>query len=151
MISSSSSSSSYNPLMSVAISKLLEMINRSTYILVYSIATALDSDKNQTIIKDKNQTIIKSMHACHSVQTSRNAPVTRQNRVGFVGEFSWIEYNSVSIRGVTSMTPTFLNKHEMLGICEACLQVGWLLPNSNKGTLDGHPLVTLLLLRFPLI
>ena len=32
-----------NPLLSVAISKLLEMIGRSTYILACSIATALDS------------------------------------------------------------------------------------------------------------
>ena len=37
-----------NPLTTVAISKLQEMIDGSTYILVCSIATALDSDINQT-------------------------------------------------------------------------------------------------------
>ena len=34
--------------MPVAISKLLEIIDRSTYILARSIATALESDINQT-------------------------------------------------------------------------------------------------------
>ena len=36
----------HNPLIPVAISKLLEMIDRFTYILACSIATALDSDIN---------------------------------------------------------------------------------------------------------
>ena len=38
----------YNPLTPVAISKLLDMISKSTYILACSISTALDSDINQT-------------------------------------------------------------------------------------------------------
>ena len=37
-----------NPLMPVAISKPLEIIGKSTYILACSIATAPDSDINQT-------------------------------------------------------------------------------------------------------
>ena len=42
------SESFFNPLLHGTISKLLEMINKSTHVLVSSVATAPDSDMNQT-------------------------------------------------------------------------------------------------------
>ena len=45
---SKKTSTSFNPLTPVSISKQLEMIGRSAYILAFSIVTALHSDINQT-------------------------------------------------------------------------------------------------------
>ena len=65
----------YNPLTTVAISKLMEMIYRSTYILACSISTALDSDINQTAMGGHlSEHAKKSMHACHSVSVGAGQP-----------------------------------------------------------------------------
>ena len=53
---------------SLAISKLLQMIHRSTYILTCSISTALNSDIKQTAGSGGHLIILKkSMGRCHSV------------------------------------------------------------------------------------
>ena len=59
-----------NPFTSVAISKLLEMISRFTYVLGCSITNALHSDINQTAGSGGHLSVRKMMHACYSVSAA---------------------------------------------------------------------------------
>ena len=71
--------------MTVAISKLLEVIGRSAYILACSIATALHLDINQTAgLGWSSEYLRKSMHACHSVSIVYR-PAETCRRCGEIG------------------------------------------------------------------
>ena len=73
-----------NPLTTVAISKLLEMIGRFIYVLARSIATALHSDINQTAGSGGYEYVRKSMHACQSVSAAYR-PAEMGQRHGEIG------------------------------------------------------------------
>ena len=93
-----------NPLTTIAISKLLEMIGRSVYILVYSIATALHSDINQTSGSGGRLSIGENrcMHAAvcllHAGQPRRAGDVAKSGQ--FIDQFSWDRYVPMVVKGL---------------------------------------------------
>ena len=89
----------------VAISKLLEMIGRSAYILARQIATAPDSDINQTAGSHGHPKIDACMHATvcllRAGQSRYAGDAAKSGR--FIGQFSCCTCDTVGVRGLLSM------------------------------------------------
>ena len=86
-----------NPLTPAAVSKLLEMIVRSTYVLACSGATASDSDINQTAGSLCENIDARMPQCVCCVQASRNAPAKSEK---FLGEFYRFEFDPMGARGL---------------------------------------------------
>ena len=90
-----------NPLRPVAISKLLELIGRSAYILTSSPATAPDSDINQTALPARE--CEKIMHATVCLlragqpRCTSNAAKSGQFRIG---KFSGVIGDPMGVKGL---------------------------------------------------
>ena len=98
----------YNPLTTAAISELLEMIGKSSYFLVSARSTALHSGIIQTAGTHDALSMWENrcMHATACLlragQPKRDAGVTKSGE--FPGEFSWVVYDPMVVRGLFSMT-----------------------------------------------
>ena len=99
---------SVNPLTTAAISELLEMIGKSSYFLVSARSTALHSGIIQTAGTHDALSMWENrcMHATACLlragQPKRDAGVTKSGE--FPGEFSWVVYDPMVVRGLFSMT-----------------------------------------------
>ena len=95
-----------NPLTLVAISKLLEMID-----IVHLYPCVLNRDRSWLRHKSdcrlgwSSKYVKKSIHACHSVcllhagQPKRAGDAAKSGE--FIGEFSWVEYDPIIVKGLT--------------------------------------------------
>ena len=94
----------HNPLMPVAISKQLEMIGRSAYILACSIATALHSDIYQTAGSGGHLSMWENrcMHATvcllHAGQPRCAGDAAKSGQ--FIGQFTWVTGDPMGIKGL---------------------------------------------------
>ena len=96
-----------NSFTTVAISKLPEMIGRSTYFLAWSILTALHSDINQTAGSGDTLSMCENrcMHAtvcllCAS-QLGSVGHVVKSGQ--FKGQFSWVKYDPTVVKGLRNI------------------------------------------------
>ena len=93
-----------NPLTPVAISKQLEMIGRSDYILACSIATALHSDINQTagsgghLSMWENRCTHATVCLLRTGQPRRAGDVVKSGQ--FTGQFTWVTGDSMVVKGL---------------------------------------------------
>ena len=89
-----------NPLTPVAISKLLELIGRSAYILACSPATAPDSDINQTAGSSghlsmwENQCMHATVCLLRAGQPRSAGDAAKSGQ--FIGQFSWVTDSPVT-------------------------------------------------------
>ena len=94
----------FNPLRLVAISKLLELIGRSAYILACSPATAPDSDINQTagsgghLSMWENRCMYAKVCLLHAGQPRRAGNAAKSGQ--FIGQFSWVTSGPIGVKGL---------------------------------------------------
>ena len=94
----------YNPLRLVAISKQLEWIGRSAYILTWSIATALHSDINQTsgsgghLNMWENRCMRATVCLLHAGRPTRAGNAAKSGQ--FIGQLSWVTGDPISLKGL---------------------------------------------------
>ena len=95
----------YNPLTMVAISKLLEMIDRSTCILACSIKSALKSYINQNagsgghLSMFNNRRMHTTVCLLHAEQPKHNTAKSGE----FIGELSWVVHDPITVKGLIFM------------------------------------------------
>ena len=91
--------------MPAVVSKPLEMIGSPTYVLACQEPTAPDSDINQTAGSPGRPSMWKNrcMHAAvcllHAGQLKRTGDAAKSGE--FLGEFSWVEFDPMGVRGLT--------------------------------------------------
>ena len=107
----------YNLLRTVAISELLEMIGRSSHFLAWSIATALHSDINQTAGSGGSPSMWENrcMHATVCLLCAgQPGSAGHAAKLGqFKGQFSWVKYDPIVRKGLTSTCSELHN----YGVC----------------------------------
>ena len=113
-----------NPLTPVAISKLLELIGRSAYILACLLATVPDSNINQTSGSGGHLSMWETRRAGDAAKSGQ-----------FIGQFSWVTGDPMGVKGITLWRPLGL---KMWHICTKYVTVTFYI-QSPDGSIKLSP------------